>query len=89
MPGGPGWGLIPKLHGIATACVFKSSGIHYATWHQPLTWLQAGELPGGTRAGSLLGALLRQESNFPDGLSFQGARVYSFRGKRATGNNTK
>lgn len=33
---------------------FNSSGTHYATWHQPLTWLQGGELPGGAGAGSLL-----------------------------------
>lgn len=39
---------------------FNSSGTHYATWHQPLTWLQGGELPGGTGAGSLLGAPLRR-----------------------------
>jgi hypothetical protein len=39
---------------------FNSSGTHYATWHQPLTWLQAGELPGGVRAGSLPGAPLRR-----------------------------
>lgn len=26
MPGGPGWGLIPKLHGIATACVLNLRG---------------------------------------------------------------
>lgn len=63
IPPGP-WGTRPGPDSeIAWHCNslrFNSSGTHYATWHQPLTWLQGGELPGGTRAGSLLGAPLRR-----------------------------
>lgn len=32
---------------------YNSSGTHYATWHQPLTWLQGGEVPGEVGSGSL------------------------------------
>ena len=57
---GPGPGPDSKVAWHCNSLRFNSSGIHYATWHQPLTWLRGGELPGGTGAGSLLGAPLRR-----------------------------
>lgn len=43
---------------------YNSSGTHYATWHQPLTWLQSGGVPGEVRAGSGPTTPVSRESNF-------------------------
>lgn len=50
---------------------YNSSGTHYATWHQPLTWLQSSGVPGEVRVGSGPTTPVSRESNFSSqGLAF-------------------
>jgi hypothetical protein len=43
---GAGLGSDSKVAWHCNSLDYNSSGTHYATWHQPLTWLQRGEVPG-------------------------------------------
>lgn len=86
---GPGPGPDSEVAWHCTSLRSNSSGTHYATWHQPLTWLQGDELPGGTGAGSLLGAPLRRGRATSPPVTRSEGLEFSFSAKCATGNNAK